>query len=71
MQSDTRTGQMLVHAYDAMNRLAGVTSNGTLAGEYRSNALNQRTWKKVSGVQAIHFIFGRNIIFNIIIFGDI
>ena len=57
MQSDTRTGQMLVHAYDAMNRLAGVTSNGTLAGEYRSNALNQRAWKKVSGVQT-RYVYG-------------
>ena len=57
MQSDARTGQTLVYAYDAMNRLASVTSNGTLAGEYRSNALNQRAWKKVSGVQT-RYVYG-------------
>ena len=52
-----RTGQTLVYVYDAMNRLAGVTSNGTLAGEYRSNALNQRARKKVSGVQT-RYVYG-------------
>lgn len=34
-----------VYVYDAYDRLASVTINGTLVGTYRNNALNQRIYK--------------------------
>lgn len=37
------------YGYDAFNRLGAVNINGTLVGEYRSNALNQRAWKSAAG----------------------
>lgn len=36
------------YGYDAFNRLGAVNINGTLVGDYRSNALNQRVWKTTS-----------------------
>lgn len=57
MLSDARTGQNWSHVYDGFNRLAGVYLNGALAGEYRSNALNQRSWKRVGGVQT-RYVYG-------------
>ena len=57
MLTDTRSGQNWSYAYDAFNRLASASLSSALAGEYRSNALNQRAWKKVSGVQT-RYVYG-------------
>ena len=43
--------------YDAFNRLGAFYSNGTLAGDYRSNGLNQRAWKGWPGGSAA-FLYG-------------
>lgn len=43
--------------YDSFNRLAAFYSGGTLAGDYRSNALNQRVWKGWPGGAAA-FVYG-------------
>ena len=43
--------------YDTFNRLAAFYVNGTLSGDYRSNALNQRAYKSTSA-GVTHFIYG-------------
>jgi RHS repeat-associated protein len=43
--------------YDGFNRLASFYVNGTLVGDYRSNALNQRVWKGTPGGSTT-FVYG-------------
>ncbi len=43
--------------YDAFNRMQGVSINGVLQADYRSNALNQRAQKNVNG-EVTHAIYG-------------
>ena len=57
LYSDTRSGTAQVFSYDGFNRLSSLTNNGNLAGEYRSNALNQRVWKRVSGAVS-RYVYG-------------
>jgi RHS repeat-associated protein len=45
------------YGYDAFNRLAGVYVGGSLVGDYRSNALNQRAYKATSG-GATRYVYG-------------
>jgi RHS repeat-associated protein len=45
------------YGYDAFNRLAGFYVNGVLAGDYRSNALNQRAYKSTSA-GTTHYVYG-------------
>ena len=45
--------------YDGFNRFAGFYVNGGLAGDYRSNALNQRVFKWTPGDNVTkHFVYG-------------
>ena len=44
-------------AYDSFNRKAAVYAGGTLVGDYRNNALNQRVWKGSPG-GSTRFIHG-------------
>jgi hypothetical protein len=43
--------------YDTFNRLAALYVNGTITGDYRSNALNQRAYKSTSA-GATHYVHG-------------
>jgi RHS repeat-associated protein len=43
--------------YDSFNRLASFYVGGTLTGDYRSNALNQRVWKGTPGGSTT-FVYG-------------
>jgi RHS repeat-associated protein len=43
--------------YDAFNRTAALYVSGALAGDYRSNALNQRAYKSTSA-GATHYVYG-------------
>jgi RHS repeat-associated protein len=43
--------------YDAFNRLGGFYVNGALAGDYRSNGLNQRVYKSAAGA-ATRYVYG-------------
>jgi RHS repeat-associated protein len=43
--------------YDAFNRTSALYLNGALAGDYRSNALNQRAYKNTSA-GATHYVYG-------------
>ncbi|WP_295637878.1 RHS repeat-associated core domain-containing protein [uncultured Methylibium sp.] len=45
------------YGYDAFNRLAAVNVNGSLVGDYRSNALNQRAYKAAGGTTR-RFVYG-------------
>jgi RHS repeat-associated protein len=44
-------------SYDAFNRTSALYLNGFLTGDYRSNALNQRTYKNTS-VGTTHYVYG-------------
>jgi RHS repeat-associated protein len=47
------------YGYDAFNRMASFYVDGTLHGDYRSNALNQRIWKgSLSGYQRFNYAPG-------------
>jgi RHS repeat-associated protein len=43
--------------YDAFNRLGGFYVNGALAGDYRSNGLNQRAYKSAAGA-VTRYVYG-------------
>lgn len=43
--------------YDTFNRKAAVYASGTLVGDYRSNAVNQRVWKGSAG-GSTRFVYG-------------
>lgn len=45
------------YGYDALGRLAAVYVQGSLVGDYRSNALNQRAYKGTPG-SATHYVYG-------------
>jgi len=45
LSSESRWDGSRSYGYDAFNRLSSVTVNGSLAGQYLSNALNQRVMK--------------------------
>lgn len=49
MVSDVRTDGTRVFSYDGFNRLATIRHNGTLIGDYRNNARNQRVYKSAGG----------------------
>ncbi len=61
--SDTRAAtsatpaQTFAYAYDAFNRLSQVYRDGSLAGDYRNNALNQRVYKGAN-FQGTRFVYG-------------
>ena len=55
--SDTRSTGTLTYGYDAFNRMAASYSGGALSGDYRNNALNQRSYKGASG-SATRFVYG-------------
>jgi RHS repeat-associated protein len=46
-----------VYGYDAFDRLAGLSINGTTVADYRSNALNQRVYKGAAG-NATRYVYG-------------
>jgi RHS repeat-associated protein len=45
------------YGYDGFGRMASVTINGALAGDYRSNALNQRAYRGAGGV-GTRYVYG-------------
>jgi len=55
--SDTRPDGTRTFGYDAFNRLGAFYLNGTLTGDYRSNALNQRAYKSAPG-STTRFVYG-------------
>ncbi|NGY04308.1 RHS repeat-associated core domain-containing protein [Solimonas terrae] len=46
------------YGYDAFDRLNTYSVSGTLIGDYRNNALNQRVYKNVTGVGNKRFVYG-------------
>jgi RHS repeat-associated protein len=57
LASDSEGGK--TYGYDAFNRKASLYVWGTLYGDYRSNALNQRVWKGAPGTsQRFHYAPG-------------
>ena len=57
LASDTGTLGSRTFGYDNFNRLASFYLSGTLTGDYRSNALNQRVWKGAPG-SSTRFVYG-------------
>jgi RHS repeat-associated protein len=57
LSADTGSLGNRTFGYDAFNRTASFYVNGTLTGDYRSNALNQRVWKS-SPAGVTRFIYG-------------
>ena len=55
---DEGPGGRRTFAHDAFNRLTRFYVNGTLTGDYRSNALNQRAWKGAAGAQT-RYVYGQ------------
>jgi RHS repeat-associated protein len=55
--SDSGTLGSRGFGYDGFNRLASFYVNGTLTGDYRSNALNQRVWKGTPGGSS-RYVYG-------------
>ena len=55
LSTDSQGGKS--YGYDAFNRLAAFHVNGTLTGDYRSNALNQRAYKSTAA-GAAHYVYG-------------
>jgi RHS repeat-associated protein len=55
LSTDSQGGKS--YGYDTFNRLAGFYVNGTLTGDYRSNALNQRAYKSTSA-GTTHYVYG-------------
>ncbi|MFZ3285402.1 MAG: RHS repeat-associated core domain-containing protein, partial [Telluria sp.] len=47
--SETRNDGGRSYSYDAFNRMNGAYINGVLRGDYRNNALNQRSYKIAAG----------------------
>jgi RHS repeat-associated protein len=57
MSSDSGSNGNRTFGYDAFNRLAAFYVNGSLVGDYRNNALNQRVNKGASGI-GTRFVYG-------------
>lgn len=49
LKSENRSDGTRTYAYDAFDRLTGLTINGNFTGDYRSNALGQRAYRGVAG----------------------
>ena len=49
LASETRADGSRSYTYDPFNRMSGVSINGTLVGDYRNNAFNQRVYKVAAG----------------------
>jgi YD repeat-containing protein len=58
LNSEGRSDGSRTYAYDQFGRMSGVTINGTLVGDYRSNAMNQRAYRNASGA-ATRYIYGQ------------
>ncbi|MYM21098.1 DUF4329 domain-containing protein [Duganella sp. FT135W] len=50
ISSETRTDGNRVYEYDGFSRLSKVSINGTVVGDYRYNAFDQRAYKLAGGV---------------------
>jgi YD repeat-containing protein len=57
LTSDARPHGTRTFGYDAFNRLGAIYLNGSLIGDYRSNALNQRASKTAAGATT-HYVYG-------------
>lgn len=57
VSSESRPGASRSYGYDPFGRLASLYVNGSLVGDYRSNALHQRVWKGAGG-SATRFVYG-------------
>ena len=57
LASDTGSLDSRSFGYDSFNRLASFYVSGTLTGDYRSNALNQRVWKGTPGGSS-RYVYG-------------
>jgi RHS repeat-associated protein len=55
--SESRNDGSRVYGYDPFNRLTQVTVNGATVGDYRSNALNQRTYRGAAGA-GTYYVYG-------------
>ncbi|HEY6513296.1 MAG TPA: RHS repeat-associated core domain-containing protein [Burkholderiaceae bacterium] len=55
--SDMGSSGNRTFGYDALNRLSAFYLSGSLVGDYRSNALNQRAYKSASGA-GTRFVYG-------------
>ncbi|MFT3664492.1 RHS repeat-associated core domain-containing protein [Piscinibacter sp.] len=49
LTTESRSDGSRSYAYDAFDRLTGLTVNGSFTGDYRNNALNQRVYRGVAG----------------------
>lgn len=59
LASDTGSLGSRTFGYDTFNRFASFYVSGGLAGDYRSNALNQRVYK-AAGWATSHFVYGQS-----------
>ena len=57
ISSETRVSGSQGYAYDPFNRLTRVTTNGSVSGDYYSNAFNQRALKVAAGTST-RFTYG-------------
>lgn len=59
VESESRSDGERRYTFDAFDRMDRVIINGSLAGDYRNNALNQRVYKIVDGV-GVGAVYGQS-----------
>lgn len=59
LQSESRHDGSRSYDYDTFNRLTRAYVNGSLVGDYRNNALNQRAYRGASGGTGTGYVYGR------------
>jgi RHS repeat-associated protein len=59
LKSESRSDGSRGYQYDAFNRLTQAYLNGTLVGDYRNNAFNQRAYRIVGGAGTA-YVYGPN-----------
>ena len=58
VQSESRSDGSRTYGYDSFNRLTTAYVNGSLVGDYRNNALNQRAYRGAIGGTGTGYVYG-------------
>ena len=58
VQSESRSDGTRTYGYDSFNRLTTAYVNGSLVGDYRNNALNQRAYRGAVGGTGTGYVYG-------------
>jgi len=58
VQSESRSDGNRTYGYDSFNRLTSAYVNGSLVGDYRNNALNQRAYRGAVGGTGTGYVYG-------------